>query len=135
MKKIKISYFVFGLMLASNVSTVSGLSIGNQKPEWRQFFQQYIASVGIGAFIGVVTDVSMEYCFEKMVGIKKKTPAQELIVLLIKSFIKSKWLKETRKDMRRYNIPCKDSLMYWVAYLTPFRILLRDFYLYSKNNY
>lgn len=136
MKKIKISYFVFMLMLASNVSTVSGFSISNQRSQWGQFFQQYVASVGIGALIGVSTDVIAEYCFEKMVpGVRKKTPAQELIVLFAKSFIKSKLLKEIRKDMRRYNIPCKDSLMCWVTHLTPFRSLLRDIYLYSKKNY
>jgi len=136
MKKIKISYFVFMLALASNVSTVSGFSISNQKPEWRQFFQQYVASVGIGTLIGVSTDVITEYCFEKMApGVKEKTMAQELIVFFIKSSIKSKLLKDVKKDMWRYNIPCKDSLMCWVTYLTPFRSMLRDIYLYAKNNY
>ena len=136
MKKIKISYFVFMLTLTSNVSTVSGLSISNQKPEWRQFFQQYVSSVAIGTLIGVSTDVITEYCFEKMVpGVKKKTTAQELIVLLVKSSIKSKLLKDIKKDMWRYNIPCKDSLMCWVTHLTPFRIILRDIYLYAQKNY
>jgi len=130
MKKIKIFYLVFGLIFASNVLTVSG------KPEWRQFFQQYAVSVGIGALIGVSTDVITEYCFEKMVSdVKKKTMAQKLIVFFIKNYIKSNLLKEIKKDMWRYNIPYKDSLMCWVTHLTPFRSLLRDIYLYSKKNY
>jgi len=137
MKKIKMLSFVFIISLASSGTPIQGASFDNQRPQWRQFFQQYVASVGIGTLIGVSTDVFTEYCFETMVsdGCKKKTTIQELILYLVQISIKSRLLKEVARDMRRYNIPYKESLMWWVTYLTPFRSIVKDFYCYSKKHY
>jgi len=131
-KKIKIIFLSLGFLAVSNAETVTIIATREQKPQWKQFFQQYVASIGTGAVVGVSIDVITDYFFEKISPGARTMPGV-LLAFLIQSWLKSKLLSEIKKDMHRYNIPHKDFLMYWTAHLTPFRSLLKDIYLSAQG--
>ncbi|MGB8367052.1 MAG: hypothetical protein WCD44_01725 [Candidatus Babeliales bacterium] len=136
MKKIKTSYLLGLLLLgASNINTTTIVTLTSQKPAWKQFFQQYITSIGVGTIVGLSVDVFTEYFFGKLSDEKSKTIGKELMLWVIQSYIKNKLLLDIGKDMRRYNIPHKDSLMFWTAWLTPCCKILKRLYFCKYHRY
>ncbi len=114
------------------MSTFTGQSFSSSREtEWKKFFQSYLASVSIGALNGVVVDEIAKYLLEKIAKpyIETKKEIYDCVYFLISLPIKIATLSNIKRDMVKYNIPHKGSLMFLTTSLTPFRGFLKNGYL------
>ena len=135
MKKIKVSlYFLLVLTLTISMPTFTvSSSASNPETEWKKFLQSYVASVSIGALNGLVVDEMAKYIWEKVVTNEEGQHSTYLLEtfpspvrFFISLFIKIAILSNIKRDMGKYSIPHKSSLMFLTTSLTPFREFLKD---------